>query len=132
MQIGEGLARDAVAGVIDGELVDTDQEITDGDTLKIVTESSDEYTEVLRHSAAHVFAQALKNLQPNAKLAIGPYTEEGFYYDIGNVSLEEEDLDEIKQEMEEIVEQDHEIKKQYITREELRTNTKTTNTRKIY
>jgi threonyl-tRNA synthetase len=117
-QIGEGLARDAVAGVVNGDLVDTDKEVDGGDEIKIVTEDSEEYTKVLRHSAAHVFAQALKDLRPNAKLAIGPYTEDGFYYDIGNVNLDEEDLKQVEEKMERIVEKDYKIKKQYISREQ--------------
>jgi threonyl-tRNA synthetase len=73
---------------------------------------------VLRHSAAHVFAQALQRLHPEAKLTIGPDTDEGFYYDVTGVDLDQEDLAEIEAEMAEIVEADHEIERVERSREE--------------
>ena len=88
-EIGPGLGSDTVAGVVDGDLVDKAEEIADGDRLVIVTEGSDEYLQVLRHSAAHVFAQALQRRHPEAELTIGPPTDEGFYYDVAGVDLDE-------------------------------------------
>jgi len=105
-EIGPGLGRDTVAGVLDGDLVDKATPIESDSRIEIVTDGSDEYLRVLRHSAAHVFAQALQRLYPDAKLAIGPPTDEGFYYDIANVDLDSEDLDEIEAEATEILADD--------------------------
>ena len=117
-EIGPGLGRDTVAGVVDGDLVAKTEPIEENSQVEIVTESSDEYLDVLRHSAAHVFAQALGRLHPEAKLTIGPWTDEGFYYDIANVDLDEEDLAEIETEAEEIIEEDLEIERVERSREE--------------
>ncbi|UWG52201.1 Threonyl-tRNA synthetase [Halalkaliarchaeum sp. AArc-CO] len=117
-EIGPGLGRDTVAGVVDGELVDKAAVVPDGARLEIVTDDADEYLRVLRHTAAHVFAQALQRLYPEAKLAIGPPTDEGFYYDVTNVDLDEDDLAEIEEEMERIVEADYELHRDERPREE--------------
>jgi threonyl-tRNA synthetase len=117
-EIGPGLGRDTVAGVVDGELVDKAAPVHDGAEIVIVTDQSDEYLQVLRHSAAHVFAQALQRLHPEAKLAIGPSTDEGFYYDVANVDLDADDLAEIEAEMEEILEEDLPIERELRPREE--------------
>ncbi|RRJ33731.1 threonine--tRNA ligase [Halocatena pleomorpha] len=105
-EIGTGLGRDTVAGVIDGELVDAQTPIHDGAYVEIVTESSEEYLDVLRHSAAHVFAQALLRLYPEAKLTIGPWTDDGFYYDVHNVDLDDTALAQIEDEAQEIIAED--------------------------
>ena len=110
-EIGPGLGSDTVAGVVDGDLVDKAEEVADGDRLVIVTEGSDEYLQVLRHSAAHVFAQALQRRHPEAELTIGPPTDEGFYYDVAGVDLDESDFDEIEAEMAEIIEADYDIER---------------------
>jgi len=117
-EIGPGLGDDTVAGVVDGELVAKEDELHDGAQLEIVTDQSEEYLDVLRHSAAHVFAQALQRIHPEAKLTIGPPTEDGFYYDVTNVDLEEADLDAIEAEMEQIVEADYEIERLERSRED--------------
>ena len=117
-EIGPGLGRDTVAGVVDGELVDKAAVVPDGARLEIVTDDADEYLRVLRHTAAHVFAQALQRLYPEAKLAIGPPTDEGFYYDITGVDLDENDLAEIEEEMERIVEADYELHRDERPRED--------------
>jgi len=75
-EIGSGLGRDTVAGKIDGDLVAKEESVYDGAAIEIVTDGSDEYRNVLRHSAAHVLAQAVLREYPDAKLAIGPPTEE--------------------------------------------------------
>ena len=118
-EIGPGLGRDTVAGVVDGDLVDRATPLSDGADLVIVTESSDEYLRVLRHSAAHVFAQALQRLRPEAKLAIGPPTDDGFYYDVTNVDLDSEDLDAIEAEAEEIIAADLDIEREERPREDV-------------
>ncbi|WP_224335761.1 threonine--tRNA ligase [Haloprofundus halobius] len=117
-EIGPGLGEDTVAGVVDGDLVDKATELEDGAELVIVTDGSDEYLDVLRHSAAHVFAQALLRLRPEAKLTIGPWTDEGFYYDVTDVDLNESDLREIEEEMTDIVAEDYEIERFTMSREE--------------
>jgi len=117
-EIGPGLGADTVAGVVDGELVDKATELTEDCEIEIVTADSDEYLQVLRHTAAHVFAQALQRLYPEAKLAIGPPTDDGFYYDVTGPDLDEEDLAEIEAEMAEIIEADYELDRVVRSREE--------------
>ena len=111
-EIGPGLGRDTVAGVVDGELVDKADPVHDGAEVVIVTEDSDEYLRVLRHSAAHVFAQALQRRHPDAKLAIGPPTDDGFYYDVTGVDLDADDLDAIETEMAAIIDEDLPIERE--------------------
>jgi len=115
--IGPGLGEDTVAGrvrPIDGDdwgLVAPAHSIETDVELEIVTESSDEYLRVLRHTAAHVFAQALQRLYPDAKLTIGPPTDDGFYYDVAGVDLDEDDLAAIETEMAAIVEADYPLER---------------------
>ena len=117
-EIGPGLGEDTVAGVVDGELVDEADSVHDGARIEIVTDQSEEYLRVLRHSAAHVFAQALQREYPEAELAIGPPTEEGFYYDVAGVDIDEEDFPALEAEMRDIVESDHDIRRVELPREE--------------
>ncbi|WP_227374754.1 threonine--tRNA ligase [Haladaptatus halobius] len=117
-EIGPGLGKDTVAGAVDGDLVDKATPLSEDCELVIVTEQSDEYVDVLRHSAAHVFAQALQRLHPEAKLAIGPWTDEGFYYDISGVELDSEDLAAIEDEAHDIIEEDLAIERTEKSREE--------------
>ena len=118
-EIGTGLGDDTVAGKINGELVAKEEKISDGDEIEIVTDQSDEYIEVLRHSTAHVFAQALKRIYGDeVRLTIGPWTDEGFYYDIDGVDLDEDDFEEIEEEMQEIIEEDLDIERETLSREE--------------
>src|SRR6056297_1628584 len=117
-EIGPGLGRDTVAGVVNGDLVDKASELPDEARLEIVTPSSDEYLDVLRHSAAHVFAQALQRLSPDARLTIGPWTDDGFYYDVYGVELDEEDLEAIEEEAYDVIEEDLAIERFERSREE--------------
>lgn len=117
-EIGTGLGDDTVAAKINGELVARETLVNEGDELELVTDQSDEYIKVLRHSAAHVFAQALKRLYPDAKLTIGPWTDKGFYYDIDGVEIEKEELEEIEEECHSIIEEDLEIERIKISRED--------------
>ncbi|ALG82770.1 threonine--tRNA ligase [Halanaeroarchaeum sulfurireducens] len=110
-EIGPGLGRDTVAGKLDGELVAKEAPIEEDVALEIVTEDSDAYRSVLRHTATHVFAQALQRLQPDANLAIGPYTDDGFYYDVANVDVEQDDLEAIEAEMREIIAADYDVER---------------------
>jgi threonyl-tRNA synthetase len=114
-EIGPGLGRDTVAGKIDGDLIAKETAVHDGAEIEIVTDGSDEYRRVLRHSAAHVLAQAVLREYPDAKLAIGPPTDEGFYYDFDDVDIDEADLPAIVDEMEAIVDADHDIEREVVS-----------------
>jgi len=113
-EIGPGLGRDTVAGKIDGDLVAKEAPVHDGAEIEIVTDGSDEYRRVLRHSAAHVLAQAVRRQYPDAELAIGPPTDEGFYYDFDGIDVDEDDLPELEAEMQEIVDADYEIEREVV------------------
>ena len=105
--IGPRLAAAAVCAEIDGELRDLREPLENGSTLTIVTAGDDRATAVLRHTTAHIMAHAVKRLFPDAKLAIGPAIEEGFYYDFDLATpLVEEDLDRITAEMQKIIAED--------------------------
>jgi len=116
--IGPGLGSDTVAGVVDGALVDKHTPLPDGADLEIVTDGSEEYVDVLRHSSAHVFAQALQRLYPEATLTLGPWTDEGFYYDVTGVDLDEDDLEAITEEAQDIIDEDLDIERVMLDREE--------------
>jgi threonyl-tRNA synthetase len=108
-QIGPRLAKDALAAVVDGELTDLGTPLSAGETVSIVTPKSELGREVLRHSSAHVLAQAVTRLWPGAKYAIGPAIEDGFYYDFdlpGGEHFSDDDLERIDQEMRAIVKED--------------------------
>ena len=108
-QIGPRLAKDALAAVVDGQLTDLETPLFSGATVSIVTPKSDLGREVLRHSSAHVLAQAVTRLWPGAKYAIGPAIEDGFYYDFdlpGGEHFSDDDLERIDQEMRAIVKED--------------------------
>jgi len=81
--IGPRLAQAAIAGKVNGELRDVDTVVSDGDTVELITDKSPEALHILRHSAAHVMAEAVKDLFPMAQFGIGPAIEDGFYYDFG-------------------------------------------------
>ncbi|MXV62019.1 threonine--tRNA ligase [Natronorubrum sp. JWXQ-INN-674] len=119
-EIGPGLGRDTVAGKLDGELVAKEQPVYDGVGLEIVTDGSDEYLEVMRHSASHCLAQAVERLydEDEVKLAIGPPTDEGFYYDFDNLDIDEEDLADLEEEIEAIVAEDYDIEREDVSIEE--------------
>jgi threonyl-tRNA synthetase len=118
-EIGPGLGRDTVAGKLDGELVAKEEPIReDGARLEIVTEDSDDYVQVMRHTASHALAQAVQRLYDDVDLAIGPPTDEGFYYDFDNLDVDEEDLREIEAEMAEIVDADYEVEREVLSIEE--------------
>ncbi len=102
--IGSRLAAAAVAGTVNGVPVDLDRVVSDGETVAVVTEGSAEGLEILRHSAAHVMAEAVKDLFPTAEFAIGPAIEDGFYYDFGvDRPFTPEDLVAIEARLREIV-----------------------------
>ncbi|OLZ39986.1 threonine--tRNA ligase [Natrinema saccharevitans] len=119
-EIGPGLGSDTVAGKLDGDLVAKEEPVYDGAELEIVTDGSDEYLEVMRHSAAHCLAQAVERLYDDeaVKLAIGPPTDEGFYYDFDNLEIDEEDLADLEDEIEAIIAEDYEIEREEVPIEE--------------
>ena len=110
--ISEGLARVAVAAKIDGELVDLSTIIDKDCTLQIVTLKDKEGLDVYRHTTSHVLAQAVKNIFPTSKLAIGPTVENGFYYDIEfKTPINKDDLVKIENEMKAIIKSDFPIER---------------------
>ncbi|HKL29527.1 MAG TPA: threonine--tRNA ligase [Natrialbaceae archaeon] len=118
-EIGPGLGRDTVAGRLDGELVAKEEPIVeDGVHLEIITEDSEDYLQVMRHTASHVLAQAVQRLYDDVELAIGPPTDEGYYYDFDELDVDEDDLREIEDEMQEIVEADYEVEREVLSIEE--------------
>lgn len=116
--ISEGLARAACAGEVDGTVVDL-RTIVDKDCgLNILTFNDDAGKKAFRHTAAHILAQAVKRLYPEAKCTIGPAIDEGFYYDFDMPSLSREDLDKIEAEMKKIVKENIPITSYTLPREE--------------
>jgi threonyl-tRNA synthetase len=104
--IGSGLKKAAVAAVVDGQETDLTASLHDGATVAIITASTPEGRHVLRHSTAHIMAQAVTRLFPGAKFSIGPAIENGFYYDFelpGGATFSDDDLERIEAEMREIV-----------------------------
>lgn len=117
--ISEGLARMAVCGKMDGELVDLNLKLHKDCNLEIITNKSPEYQEVLRHSTAHVLAQAVKTIFPTAKCWVGPATKDGFYYDFDfKTPITNEDLSVIEDEMNKIIKANFEIVRKEVTKEE--------------
>ena len=107
--IGPRLAKDAVAARVNGALSDLSRPLADGDTVSIVTPASDDGREILRHSSAHVMAQAVTRLWPGAHYAIGPAIRDGFYYDFelpDGAHFSDDDLPKVEAEMRAIVAED--------------------------
>ena len=118
LDISEGLARAACAGEVNGEVVDL-RTVVDADcSLNILTANDAQGLRTLRHTASHVMAEAVKNLFPNAKLAIGPAIEEGFYYDFEADAFSREDLDKIEAEMKKIIKKGNRLEKFTLPRNE--------------
>ena len=117
-KISEGLAKHAVAVKVNDTLMDVTTPITTGGTFSIMTSKNPEGLEILRHTAAHVLAQAVEALYPNAKATIGPVIENGFYYDFAGIIIKEEELPKIEAKMAEIVAADYPIERKMMAREE--------------
>ena len=117
--ISSGLRKQSVAGYIDGELYDLNRPILNDGTIKIITKKDQEAFSVLNHSAAHLLAQAVKRLYPNAKFGVGPDIREGFYYDIdaGEV-IKEEDLIKIEKMMKRISQEQIVITRSELSKED--------------
>ncbi|MCG5541242.1 MULTISPECIES: threonine--tRNA ligase [unclassified Halorhodospira] len=119
--IGRKLAKDAIVGRIDGELVDLDRPIEHDARVEIVTANDPDGLDVIRHSTAHLMAQAVKQLHPEMQVTIGPTVDNGFYYDFaGEHSLSEDELEAIEQRMSELAEADHPVEREIWDREAAR------------
>src|SRR5512141_2584056 len=117
--IGAGLRKAALAGRVNGKLVDTSHLISTDVELAIVTDKDPAGIEVIRHSTAHLLAQAVKQLFPEAQVTIGPVIEDGFYYDFAfSRPFTPEDLAAIEQKMEEIAAKNFKVSRQMMDRDE--------------
>ena len=117
--IGPGLAKAALAGRIDGKLVDTSAVVSDDASVAIVTGKDEDGLEIVRHSTAHLLAQAVKQLFPEAQVTIGPVIEDGFYYDFAyKRGFTDEDLVAIEQRMKELSDASEVVERSVMKREE--------------
>ena len=117
--IGPGLAKAALAGRVDGELVDTSFVMSADAALSIITDRDEEGLEIIRHSTAHLLAMAVQDLYPKAQVTVGPTIEDGFFYDFAydEAHFHADDLEKIEARMKEIVKQDLPIERVVMTRE---------------
>ncbi len=117
--IGSGLAKAALAGKIDGAFADLTTPVPDGALVEIITDRSPEALDIMRHSAAHVMAEAVQELFPGAQIGFGPQTEDGFFYDFAlEQPLSTDDFPAIEAKMAEIVKRDEPFVREVVTREE--------------
>lgn len=117
--IGAGLAKAALAGKVDGRLVDTSHRIESDAQLAIITDKNPEGLEIIRHSTAHLLAHAVKELFPDAQVTIGPVIDDGFYYDFSyKRPFTPDDLAAIEKRMAEIAKRDHAVRRDLIPRDE--------------
>ena len=117
--ISEGLARNAMAGEVNGEVNDLRYILKEGDSVNILTFDSENGKKAYWHTTSHILAQAVKRIFPNVKLAIGPAIEHGFYYDFDvEKPFSEEDLQKLETEMKKIIKEDLEIKRFVLSRDE--------------
>ncbi|WP_346798147.1 threonine--tRNA ligase [Halomonas sp. Bachu 37] len=116
--IGPGLAKACVAGKIDGTLVDAADIIEHDSEIAIITARDEEGLEIIRHSCAHLLGHAVKQLFPEAKMAIGPVIDDGFYYDIDfGRSISSEELETIEKRMKLLIEREYEVIREYVDRD---------------
>ncbi len=116
--ISEGLARAACAGEVDGEVLDLRTVVDKDCTLNILTAKDEAGLRVVRHTCSHVLAEAVKNLFPQVKLAIGPAIDTGYYYDFDSEPFSREDLDKIEKEMKRIIKKGEKLERFTMPREE--------------
>lgn len=117
--ISPGLRKKAVAGKFNGQMVDLTRPLEEDGSIEIVTPGSEEALEVLRHSTAHLMAQALKRLYGDVKFGVGPVIEGGFYYDFDtNAKISSDDFPEIEKTMKQIVNENHKIARKVVSRNE--------------
>ncbi len=120
LSIGPGLAKNTVAGKVDGRLVDASDLITTDASLQIITPKDEEGVEIIRHSCAHLVGHAVKQLFPEAKMVIGPVIEDGFYYDIFSAKpFTPEDMAAIEERMKKLIDQDYDVIKKMTPRDEV-------------
>ena len=118
-KISAGLARNALAAHLDGELVEMNSKLEKGGKIEFLTFDDEDGRKVYRHTASHVLAQAVKRLYPEAKLAIGPAIDNGFYYDIDTeVPFTPEVLVKLEDEMRKIIKEDYKLERKVLPREE--------------
>ncbi|RKI78151.1 threonine--tRNA ligase [bacterium 1xD42-87] len=118
LDISEGLARAACAGEVDGKVEDLRTVIDRDCSLNILTANDPEGLKVVRHTASHVLAEAVKRLFPEAKVTIGPAIAEGFYYDFDAAPFSREDLDKLEAEMKKIIKEGHKLERFTLPRAE--------------
>jgi threonyl-tRNA synthetase len=117
--IGAGLARNAIAGTINGELVDLSAPLHESDRVEIVTDKSPEALDIVRHSTSHLMAHAVKTLMPQAKVTIGPSIENGFYYDFDvDTPFSLEDLERIEAKMRELAKANLAVTREVLPKDE--------------
>lgn len=119
--IGPGLAKATIAGKINGQLADAVDMMTDDASLQIITARDDEGLEIIRHSCAHLIGHAIKQLYPDAKMAIGPTIDNGFYYDVDLVEpLNQDDLEKIEKRMLALAKTNYDVVKKTVSWQEAR------------
>ncbi len=118
LDISEGLARVACAGELNGEVVDLRTIVEEDCELNIITTRDEASLPIVRHTASHILAEAVKNLFPDAKITIGPAIEDGFYYDFDHEPFSREDLDALEAEMKKIIKKGNKITRFTLPREE--------------
>lgn len=117
--IGAGLAKAALGGIVDGRIVDTSFVVASDATVSIVTDKSPEGLEIIRHSTAHLLAQAVQQIFPEAQVTIGPVIEDGFFYDFAfSRAFTMEDLGVIEERMRELAKADHKVTRREMPRDE--------------
>ena len=117
--IGAGLAKSTVAGKVDGNLVDAVDLLDSDCSVEIIRDQDHEGIEIIRHSCAHLFGHALKQIFPEAKMAIGPIIENGFYYDIDlDHSLSQEDLEKIEKRMKDLAKTKYRVEKKVVPKKQ--------------
>lgn len=117
--IGSGLAKAAIAGKVNGKLVDTFYSIEDDAEVRIITDRDPEGLEVIRHSTAHLLAHAVKSLFPTAQVTIGPVIENGFYYDFAfGRAFSVDDLAQIEAKMQELAQKNYAVSRKVVSRNE--------------
>ena len=119
--IGPGLARAALAAVVDGDIVDLDRPLADGAAVRLLTDRDPEALGVLRHSAAHVLATAVRELVPGAGIGFGPAIDDGFYYDFDvPAPFTPDQIEAIEERMDAVIEADYPFERRVVSREEAR------------
>ena len=118
LDISEGLARVACAGELNGEVVDLRTIVEEDCELNIITTRDEASLPIVRHTASHILAEAVKNLFPDAKITIGPAIDDGFYYDFDHEPFSREDLDALEAEMKKIIKKGNKITRFTLPREE--------------